>query len=305
MILAMDILRWVTLQALLGQTWAEQRVYDSPAEPVDVRIKEEQAPYISVYTDDADVTFIDPVNNVTYNIGSAPADVWLVIEVAVNEPITVEDPRENQLTDSDADSTLPAIGLAATDQGMEATIGFISRQVNQALLATDNPWADLWRTLAKPTEVQVRRGGSAQQEQGRPYIRFASRVMRYKCEVLMDPVYGAGLGDSDSFWSKLIALMLTRPDLTGLAELIRDHFVTPATLPSWRIAQKQLALTDEGIRGLFHTPQILPGLIPDETEAPESTRGSVFDLGTGQTTTTEPEPPTVPPEPFPIDNLDQ
>ena len=54
MILGQDVLRLLTVKALKGRTWAGERVYDSPAQPADLKIAEERAPFIGVYTDDAD-----------------------------------------------------------------------------------------------------------------------------------------------------------------------------------------------------------------------------------------------------------
>jgi hypothetical protein len=291
MILAMDILRWLTVRAILDATWAGSNVHDSPAAPTEIRVTENPSPFVAVYTDDADVPIETLGDDITDNsiAGSMPR-VYLLIEVGVAEPQTIEDPGENQPQDTDADAAEPAVQLSHTDQALEANIGFLARQVNQALLATGNPWAELWRRLVvKRSSVEIRRGGSGQQVANQPAVRYASRIMRYTLEVLAEPVYGE---QPTGFWADLIAAFKADSKLAGLGELIEGNFnpVGAPALPSWRIAQKHLTLTELGVRSLG----IAPVVIPDETEAPLGEKGTVADYDTGEplgvTTKDDPEP---------------
>jgi len=261
MILAMDVLRWLTVRALVGQTWAGANVLDSPSQPADLRILEDQAPFIAVYTDDADLTLDGN------SIADGRAEVYLVIEVAVGESVE----RTPPANENDPEP-LP-VRMGETDRGREATIGYIARQVNQALTATGNPWAELWRVLAPVrSKVEVRRGGAGQEQV--PAVRFASRIMRYTVEVLSDPVLGEPV--PEGFWADFLTAASADPDLADTARLVRAEIAGGGALPSWRIAQKQLTLTNEGVRSLG----IAPVVISDETEAPTFT-DIIFDQQDG------------------------
>ena len=83
MILGQDVLRLLTVKALKGRTWAGGRVYDSPAQPADLKIEEERAPFIGVYTDDADADTQDD------SLHNPDARVYLTIECAVADQIVV------------------------------------------------------------------------------------------------------------------------------------------------------------------------------------------------------------------------
>jgi hypothetical protein len=267
MILAMDVLRWLTLRVLADKTWAEDRIEDSPSQPSDLRAIEDQAPFIAVYTDQADIN-VEEGNS----LAGGEAKVFLILECAVGgAAVTIQDPAENQRTDSDADAAVPPLQIEPTDQGREMTIGFLARQANQAFLATDNQWATLWRQLvAKRISVRVRRGG-APMNQDQPAIRFASRILIYEVEVLDDPIWGEPL---QGFWLDFVNAISTDRDFAPVAALIRAQIEYPAgPLPSWRIAQKIMTLNRDEVAALG----IAPVVIPDETEAPMVHVGTVHD----------------------------
>ncbi len=255
MILGQDVLRLLTVKALKGRTWAGGRVYDSPAQAADLKIAEERAtPFISVYTDDADVdTQGDSLHN-------PDARVYLTIECAVADQIVVASagPEANAHAPPGAAHTTT---LAQTDSALEMSIGFVSQQALQALLAVDSPWSELWRlfTVAGRPRVEVRRGGPGQQQQ-QSAIRFASRIMRMQLGVLADPVFGEPI--PNGFWREFFDLAEDDPEIGSTAALIKAHFETTPGLPSWRIEQKRGTYTLRGLTALG----IAPLDIPDEPE---------------------------------------
>lgn len=264
MILAMDVLRWLAVKAIRGgNTWAGQNVFDSPAQPADLRLAENQAPFIAVYTDDCDIELEGGFEQ-SNSLGLNSPIVFLIIECAVAAPMTVEDVRENQLTDDDDDADTSPVQLSGTDPALEAQIAFISRQTVQALLQTNNPWSELFRELVtKFVKVEIRRGGP-DPERGHTAVRFASRVMRITVEILSEPVMGEGVtAQEHPFWHKFLTTADADPELAEVADIVRAHF-TGAPIPSWRVAQKLLTLTRAGVDSLGITPAI----IPDEAEAP-------------------------------------
>jgi hypothetical protein len=261
MILGQDVLRLLSVKALkAGQTWPGDRVYDSPTTPADLKIEEERAPFIGVYTDDADVDLEgDSLHN-------PDARVYLTIECAVADQVVVP-PKPPESNAHGPPGVGQTITLAQTDAGLELSIGFIAQQALQALLAVDNPWAELWRqfTVAGRSRVEVRRGGPGQQQQ-QSAIRFASRIMRMQLTVLADPVYGEPI--PKGFWQDFFDLAEKDEELGGIAALIKAHFETTPPVPSWRIEQKRGTYTLRGLTALGIAPLDIPD-IEVESRPPE------------------------------------
>jgi hypothetical protein len=265
--LSMDVLRWLSVKAIRGRTWAGMRVYDSPGEPADLRMEKERAPFVAVYTDDADFPLEQSPGVSIESLYDSGGTVRLVIEVAVagqledapersQEQEDAEEKADHDPTDPDIDRpTKDRDTLAATDQGLEARIGFIARQVLDALTATDNPWAELWRIMAHERKmVEIRRGGNGQNKEGQTAQRYASRIMVLSIGVLGEPAPGCDL-PPNGFWFKFLALADADPELSGVAMIVRDHITTDETLP-WRIAQRAGTLTNEAVRGIGIGPAL-------------------------------------------------
>jgi hypothetical protein len=258
---SMDALRWLTVKAIRGRTWAQMRVYDSPGEPADLRMATERAPFIAVYTDDADFDLSDPSASAG-SLYDAGGTVFLVVEVAVagqmESDAPAPPPPEGDQDPSDPDMDKPVVDraiLASTDPALEAHIGFMARQVIDALAAPDNPWAELWRRLApERASVQVRRGGSGLDPKQDGAIRFASRVMRFELGVLGEPVPGDCLVPG-GFWTDFLAMAGADEELDGVASILRDHLEGTGQEP-WLVAQRGMTLTDQGVRGIGIGPAI-------------------------------------------------
>lgn len=262
MILGQDILRLVTVRALMGRTWAKDRVFDSPATAADLKIPAERAaPFIGVYTDDADID-LD-----WQSLHNPDAKVYLLIECAAADRMTIPG-QPSGANPSEPPVPQTTISLAQTDQGLELIVGMLARQVTQALLATDNIWAELWRLFTTPgrSRVEVRRGGPGQDER-QSAIRYASRIMRFQLSIIADPVYGEGI--PEGFWTRFFEVAREDDELGDVAPLLWDHFVTEPGLPSWRIEQKRGTYTLEALQRLGIAP--LPQVIGDEAEPPRLT----------------------------------
>lgn len=253
MIIGQDILRLLTCRVLRGQTFAGNRVFDSPAQPADLKIAEDRAPFIAVYTDDADADLQDQ----SFNL--ADTRVYLLIECAC-----VAGAEKNpDMTD---EQKKLAVELAHTDEALELAIGILSRQCIQAF-QDHTPWAELWKkfTSTGRHRVEVRRGGPGQQSQ-QTAIRFASRIMRMQVNVLSDPVYGEST-ETTGFWKQFVALaekddeLGFRPDPTSddpnpqsVIELIRSQWETNPPAPQWRVDQRRGLWTNRALHSLGITP---------------------------------------------------
>jgi hypothetical protein len=269
--LTMDALRWVAVKAIRGRTWAGLAVYDSPGEPADLRMETERAPFIGVFTDDADFDLNAAESAGVGSLYDNGGKVYLVLEVSVagqltdvpeRDPARFEGeggdaPVDADPIDPDMDVAVRDRGiLAATDAALEARIGFIARQAVDALCAPDNPWAQLFLQCAPGRgRVEVRRGGSGHDpDQPTQAVRFASRIIRMECDVIGEPVRGEDL-PADGFWSQFLALAAQDADLSELASIVSDHLEGVDAQP-WMVDQRRGMLTDRGLRGIGIGPAL-------------------------------------------------
>lgn len=252
--LSMDVLRWLTVRAIRGRTWAMDRVFDSPSTPADIRTATEREPFISVYCDDS------TWGGEGREFGAGLHDLYpgtsqLVIEVGVASPRYFNE--NDDPVEPGTEGAHMVTQLNATDEGLEAQIGLISRQAMDALMSTNetNPWAELWRELVagQVTKVQILRGGpSGEGDRAKP--RYASRVTIITCGTLGEPMRGEEL-DRFPFWKKFFDACDGDEEFEGLATLVRAHIERPTgTLPDWRLAQKYLTITEAGARSLGIAP---------------------------------------------------
>jgi hypothetical protein len=251
--LGMNVLRLLAVRAIRGNTWAEERVYDSPATPADIRVQTNRETYIAVYVDSGDANLKD---NTTL---TAPGSADLVIEVGVASPQRFDqagNPVGDETPAPRAGSTVTQ--LNATDEGMEMTIGLVAHQAMQALVSTKatNPWAELFRmlTVAQYENLSIRRGGPVNETPNKPTPRFASRIVIIRCGMIADPPRGVPM-EPGTFWPTFLDATKDDPELAGVSSLIRAHIEPPTgALPDWRQAQKLLTLTNEGAHSLGMAP---------------------------------------------------
>lgn len=264
--LGMDILRIISIRAIRGRTWAGDRVFDSPANPADLRIVEERAPFVAVFTDDGD--FGDDETPTAFSLDNGK--VWLIIEAGTATAVEV-DQQGSPVHRNELGQAINATGvvipedqvgvtttLQETDAATEMQIGFLGQQVVSALQATDSPWADLWRlhTAGELYKVEVRRGGVMPGTEG---VRFASRLLRMHVGVTATPPQGAAIPD-EGFWRKFLDLCAVEADLAPLGRLIEAHLrlTTGDILVDWREAQKILGVPEDTIRALGIAPEVTP-----------------------------------------------
>lgn len=244
--LALDALRLITVRALMGATWAADRVFDSPATVADLRIEAERQPFIAVFVDEADTDGIEQPT------AASPMSTRLIIEAGVASAITFQ-----PATDTGAPEPPQTVtSLNDTDAGLEMTIGFLSEQVRDALLSTSNPWADLWRqfTGGQLRKLECVRGGPQTDAQQTPPQRYASRIQIYHTGVLASPPRGAVLPPG-SPWEAFLTMAAGEPELAGIGQLIKAHLSYPSgTLPEWRMAEKYLGVSAAAARGLGIAP---------------------------------------------------
>ena len=277
MTLSLDVLRLITQQALLNKTWAMDRVYDLPSMATDVRLEEDDQPFIAIYVDDADIVPVSAAypgtdDDVRIDIMGGADTVRLILEIAVGSP------RSATADDTDDRPDMGGVSrINATDPALELQMGLVTRQALQALLSTNtsNMWSELWRHwVISHKKTEIRRGGPGQETT--PGVRFASRLVVLHLSLIGEPVRGDDL-DRYPAWKAFLGAAEATPMLAGTANLIRAHIERDGgPLPGWRIAQKQLATTRSVMVGIGEGPidgydetvpiEIIPTLTEIQTE---------------------------------------
>lgn len=249
--------RIATIHALKGRTFAEDRVFDSKINPVNLVAKSEARPVIIVTTDD------DNVDITGKDLRAGDHKLELVIEIAVTQNISVEVAK---------DQTTEVLTIPATDAGLEATVGLLGWQIAKALSADGGEWGDLWRVIVTNVHtVSSRRG--ADDENG---VRYAARQYIYSLDHIHEPTPGEPI-DPGSGWGRVIAMFKADPELANLGKLIEAEITKGEYLP-WEIARGQLGVANDVAEIIGTTPIGIDEIVP--LASVELTDGFVLDQAT-------------------------
>ena len=188
-------LRLATVHALKGQTIAADRVKDSAIASIDALADGQKAPFISVYTDDAETSS----RSADTLFGSATVN--LVIEMAI-------------VARADVDGQT-LLAHPPTDATIESELDRMERRISIALRG-GTEWAAVWRRFVLSIDsIKSVRGGSA--EKGN---RFAARQMEFAVAILAEPAPGQTPAEA---WTDLLGLLDASPDLASIAAMIREE----------------------------------------------------------------------------------
>jgi len=231
-------------RAILGDTFAEHRVYDSQIVPVNQTVPVESEAAIIISTDD------DKVDVAQWDILCGRRELEVVFEMVLATFVLAQGKDGEQEIE---------VKIPHTDAGMEAALGFMQRQIMRALMDPQDPWAELFKEFTgRVIRMLGRRGASA--EQG---VRFAAKQLVLVCDPIPEPDFGEAIPD-DSPWGRLIALMEQEDELIDLAKVLRAEIENGNDMPSWRRFQASRGWTDAAVRTFGDAP-----LDPTETgEAP-------------------------------------
>lgn len=233
--------RLATIRALKDRTFAEDRIFDSKINPINLVAKGEPRPVIVVTTDD------DNVDIEGRDLRAGNHKLELVIEVAVTQKIEVAVGKG---------ATTEVISIPASDAGLEATVGLVGWQIAKALSADGGEWGDLWRTLVvKVHSVSSRRG--ADEEKG---VRYAARQYIYSIDHINEPTPGETPAPG-SAWGRVLAAMKADPDFAGMAKLIEAEITSGDYLP-WELARGQLGLANDEADIIGSKPVEISEIVP-------------------------------------------
>jgi hypothetical protein len=232
-------------RALLGRTYAEDRIYDSQITAVNQTVPAGQKPLIIISTDD------DRSDLTEWDLLRGRRDLEIVIDMVLATFVQAK-------TDCGADGEIE-IKLPHTDSGMEAALDFMQRQVQRAITNSVDPWAELLKEfMGSLSRMLGRRGAGA--EKG---VRFAAKQIVLICDPIPEPDFGATIPEN-SPWGRLLALMEADAELSDYAVVLRAEIEEGNHLPSWRRFQASRGWTDARVRNAGFAP-----VDPTETgEAP-------------------------------------
>lgn len=217
MSLARFALRFAAVEALRGVTMVGDNVRDSDFGALDIGADgslrtDEDRPFILVYTDDGAAT------EVAQRSLMQNGSVEFVIEIGIASAMVLTDPDTGE-------STIPTIGIPATDSAMELALDLIDRQVAVALTGAGD-WAEIWKGVSR-NAMKVERRRATHAEDG---TRLAARQIRMTLDVMRDPVMDAPIAEG-SIWDRFrSALDAVRPDLTPVVAAMLGTAETEMTI---------------------------------------------------------------------------
>lgn len=216
--------RYATIRALKGRTYAGENVFDSKIEPINL-VAENGADFAIVVTTDDDDVKIEGRDLI-----AGDHQLELVIEVAATAKLTVK-------TDEGEDAE--ALTIPATDAGLEASLNLIGWQIARALSASGGVWGDLWRSLVmKVHSISSRRG--ADEANG---VRYAARQYVYKIDHIAEPEPGIAPAAGD-LWARAITMLKADPEFGAIGRII-ENTITADTPEPWERVRASLGLAND------------------------------------------------------------
>lgn len=233
MSLASLAIRLATIRALKGRTFAEDRVFDSAIQPIDLVAADTKQSVIIVTTDDDDATVEGR------DLIATDHQLELVIEVAVASKHTV------QVGEGE---TAEALTIPATDAGLEASLNLIGWQIARALSADGGEWGDLWRMMVSRVHTITSRRG-ADDDNG---VRYAARQYVYKIDHVADPEPGA---DPVYVWARAIAMLKADQQFEAYGKIIEATITADQPEP-WERVRASLGLADDASDWIADKPLV-------------------------------------------------
>ena len=246
----MSIIRMLTrltaVAALRGQTWADDRVFDSDNTPLAqaLTLNEEAKPYIVVFTDADNRSEVDGTD-----LYSVRRELNLVLEIGVASKI------EGKTGESE-------IKIPLTDEGMEIALDMVEDQVFAALFGDpQNDWTELFKGFVMKVErVTGQRGASSDRDR-----RWAARQLSIICDVIADLPPGIPVPEGHPI-RNFIEVEGWHPEahMEHAAEIC-GALVNRVAAPGWERLQAKLGVRRIGLRAIGLAP--LSSDLPDMATA--------------------------------------
>lgn len=222
-------------RALHGSTMAGERVYDSAVTAIEDLVNQDPRPFIVISTDD------DESEHDGHQLADGTRKLDVVIEIAVGSVANV------------GTATAPdyALVLASSDDGFEAVVDFLGRQVTRVAQVSQNPFAEIFRALTPGSKKVTRKRGAGTTP------RFAARQIVLTCGTVSEPPFGEA---PDGEWARLVETMQADEYLQDQAGLLRSHIVGDE-IPDWDRLRAALGAT-RGVLAAAGLGAVLPGEEP-------------------------------------------
>lgn len=227
-------LRLAVSRLLAGRTWAEDRIHNSPMDPVaDVLCQDnngliDQRPLIAVFTNDEKGT------NEGRDIGGRPGSLDLIFFIYMPPTTMVAEDGE--------------IKLETRDAGGAMALDLVWHQCRAALVLGPQAWRAVYEAfVAKITDVRAR-PILIETEKG---VRVPAKEVIVTMDVVPEPDIGKPLSP---YWQKLDTAMRADAAAAPLADIVKAMIEEPANLASWQLERANLTVSDAAIRSLGIAP---------------------------------------------------
>jgi hypothetical protein len=228
-------IRQCAARAILGQTLAEGRVFQSVIDPISSKITSERAPVVIVNTDD------HGQDGEGRDITGGEVSLDLVFEAAIAAKVLT--------TGQNDDGDIVQVSILEADAGLDLTLDMIEHQITRALLGPGE-WADLFRRFVPVVRRRIsRRGADA------AGTRWAARQIVITCDTLGEPV-GSEIPTA-GVWADFLAAMDADEHLVHIAPLIRATLAGGAA--DWQRSAAMLGIGHDVAESLGFSPAVLDG----------------------------------------------
>lgn len=227
--------RLTAVAALRGNTWADERVFDSDNTPLAQALTAGGGakPYIVVYTD-AD-------NRQEFNgmeLYGTRREMNLVLEIGVASKVEGETGGEQ-------------IKTPLTDEGMELALDMVENQALASLFGNpQNDWAELFKKLViRVDRINGQRGASAERDR-----RWAARQLGIVCDIISDLPPGVPVPDDHPI--RMFTEVAENNPEANMEHIgaICAALVNETTAPEWERVQATLSLRRLGLRAIGRAP---------------------------------------------------
>jgi len=239
-------LRIIIRKAMLNKTWADERVFDQPLDPIDLLLKDAEddwgRPIVTIYTQN---TKGSPESKETQG---GPQEISTKV-------FCYMPPSRIEIDGHGADRE------SVDNQSSGLVLNFIGRQVDGALHYGNEPWLSLWRKFVLYVEDVKTQFVLIELENG---LRVPCLEIDYTHHTVAEPEYGTPIY---GYWQDFDSAMREDgPEMTKIADMFKAMIENPNGLPSHELLQMNHGLTDTAIESTGLAP--VTGSADQGQEAP-------------------------------------
>lgn len=237
-------LRIAVRKILLGNTFAQAAVFDSPLDPISTVLDQASAserPIICIYTQEASNA---PMGK---DLGGQKGSIDLVI-------LCYLAPARTEVADG--------IELETRESGAAMALDILGSQINRALRFGPQVWRAIYDKIVTKAEKVMARNVLVEVEGS---VKIPTLEIIATLETIPEPTYGQPLY---GVWSMQDTAMRADAELAGLANFIKALIEEPTPVTDWRYVQAQGAYSLGDVRAM--------GLAPVDATVTEAEEAAVL-----------------------------